>query len=138
MKTVLFHRFLAWVCVGVMLCSGVRAEGAESLDSVLTTLVREIENLPQYSSSKEDRLGALRTVYFESDGAASSFKTAKELFDEYIYYQSDSAYVYASRMKSLAEQMNDPGKLALSYLALMKCSAHIANPIFPYPSKSSI
>lgn len=103
------------------LCCGPRAEAAESLDSVVSILVTEVNNLPRYTSLKEERLDALRQLYFSSTDHVSSFSTAKELFDEYIYYQSDSAYVYASRMKSLAGKIDDKSKLALAYFAFMKC-----------------
>ncbi len=125
MKPALFHipvprmRNLLLMCL--LLFCGVMAVAAEPMDSVVKVLIGEINNLPKYTSSKEERLNALRKAYFASESDKSAFKTAKELFDEYIFYQSDSAYVYASRMKSLAERMNDESKLALSYLAFMKC-----------------
>lgn len=125
MKPSLLHRITrsAWniIFIASLLCGSGNASASQHLDSVVTTLISEINNLPQYTSSKEERLDALRKVYFDSESGLSAFNTAKELFDEYIYYQSDSAYVYASRMKSLAERMDDKSKLALSYLAFMKC-----------------
>ncbi len=87
----------------------------------MTSLIGEINGLVRYTNAKEDRLDALRKAYFESESATAGFNTAKELFDEYIYYQSDSAYAYAARMKSIAEKMGDKSKLALSYLSFMKC-----------------
>ncbi len=100
---------------------GCSAGATERLDSALNALVGEIGRLPQYNHSKQERLDVLRQLYIDSESGSSAFQAAKELFDEYIYYQSDSAYAYASRMKSLAEQIDDPSKLALSYLAFMKC-----------------
>ncbi len=104
-------------------CAIIIGRAAEPLDSVVGALMQEIDNLPRYTAAKEERLDALRRVYLDSESDHSSFTTAKELFDEYIYYQSDSAYVYASRMKSLADKMADPSRLAISCLALMKCFA---------------
>ncbi len=125
MKTAFLHRITCaiWtlVIIFVLFCCGDNGKAAEQLDSVVATLITEIDKLPQYTQSKEERLNALRKVYSDSKNENSSFNTAKELFDEYIYYQSDSAYAYASRMKSLAEKMDDKAKLALSYFALMKC-----------------
>ncbi len=110
-----------FILISALLCGGVMMAAAEHLDSVMTALIGEINSLPKYTSSKEERLEALRKAYVASENGITAFKTAKELFDEYIYYQSDSAYLYASRMKSLAEKMDDEPKLAISYLALMKC-----------------
>ncbi len=125
MRTVSHHRFLycIWNVISIcgLLCVVFPAHASEPLDSAVTELIKEINSLPQYTSSKEERLDALRKVYFNSESELSAFKAAKELFDEYIYYQSDSAYDYASRMKSLAEKMNDQSRLTLSYLAFMKC-----------------
>ncbi len=90
------------------------------LDSVMTVLAEEIDNLPRYTAAKEERIEALRRSYDESRHARA-FSTARELFDEYIYYQSDSAYEYAVRMASIADKMQDRARMSQAYLAFMKC-----------------
>lgn len=97
------------------------AWGAEQLDSAMSVLVKEIAAIPNYTATKEQRLEALRQAYSEAQTADAKFAHARELFDEYVYYQSDSAYAYATRMKLIAEGAGDRARLALAHIALMKC-----------------
>lgn len=110
-----------FIALTVTLCISFATATAENLDSIMSVLTREVNALPQYTRSKEDRLSALKAAYRESDNNSSAFNTAKELFDEYIYYQSDSAYSYAARMTSHARALKDDSKLASAYFAFMKC-----------------
>ncbi|MDE6804364.1 MAG: hypothetical protein K2J29_07020 [Muribaculaceae bacterium] len=107
--------------MSIIVCVVSYAYADVRLDSTLKVLIDEINASSTYSLTKEQRLNSLRKAYFENNSAASSFRLAKELFDEYIYYQSDSAYSYASRMREHAQKLNEEPKLALANFALMKC-----------------
>ncbi|MDE7190572.1 MAG: hypothetical protein K2N96_10585, partial [Muribaculaceae bacterium] len=109
------------IFMSIIVCVVSYAYADVRLDSTLKVLIDEINASSTYSLTKEQRLNSLRKAYFENNSAASSFRLAKELFDEYIYYQSDSAYSYASRMREHAQKLNEEPKLALANFALMKC-----------------
>lgn len=109
------------IFMSIIVCVVSYAYADVRLDSTLKVLIDEINASSTYSLTKEQRLNSLRKAYFESNSAASSFRLAKELFDEYIYYQSDSAYSYASRMREHGQKLNEEPKLALANFALMKC-----------------
>ncbi len=125
MKIVKTNRLLCkmWkaIFMSAVICVASYAYAEVSLDSTLNVLIDEVNQLSAYSLPKERHLSSLRKAYSESKSAASSFELAKELFDEYIYYQSDSAYVYAGRMREQAQKLNDDSKLAIANFALMKC-----------------
>ncbi|MDE5797011.1 MAG: hypothetical protein K2H75_07850, partial [Muribaculaceae bacterium] len=109
------------IFISVIICYISYVYADVRLDSTLKVLIDEINIPSTYSLSKEQRLNSLRKAYFGSNSTTSSFGLAKELFDEYIYYQSDSAYMYADRMREQAQKLDDESKLALANFALMKC-----------------
>lgn len=98
---------LATGCSGRSTSSASSSVNANSLDSALTVLASEIENVAAYKHKKEMRLQALRNELYEANGKPD-FKIANELFDEYKTYQSDSAFKYASIMHRLAEENASP------------------------------
>lgn len=113
---------VGWKIISFMLvmCGCLNAYSTARLDSILSVLIEEVKT-SNYSVPKEQRLNSLRTAYSESKSPSSSFRIAKEMFDEYIYYQSDSAYAYAVRVRGQAKALNDESKMAIANLALMKC-----------------
>ncbi len=101
---------------GVLLCP------ADTVDSVLRVLDSEIERAPlDYVAPKEALLGRLRDRYKRSSSEISRFDACHELFDEYRFFQYDSAYSYARLMERLADKTGDSLRIMQARTALMEC-----------------
>lgn len=100
--------------------SAMGEERAEAKD-VMAELIEELGKRGEYAATKEARIKSLKEALSESKSAIAEFRLAKDLFSEYIFYQSDSAYHYASLMRDLSEKLEDASLLAESNFALMKC-----------------
>lgn len=100
--------------------SAMGEERAETKD-VMAELIEELGKQEEYAAAKEARIKSLKEALVESKSAMAEFRLAKDLFSEYIFYQSDSAYHYASLMRDLSEKLEDASLLAESNFALMKC-----------------
>ncbi len=68
-----------------------------AIDSALKLLNAEMAKRNDFQRHKEERLRALKND-LHNYSSRPNFKVAKEIFDEYKAYQSDSAFKYASVM----------------------------------------
>ena len=81
----------------LMLTLSARAVVGNVMDinTVMTELVGEIDRQSKYTAAKEARIRSLKDALAESRSMMASYRLAKDIFSEYIFYQSDSAYHYA-------------------------------------------
>lgn len=112
--------FVLMLLTLAMSLSAMGEERAETKD-VMAELIEELGKQEEYAAAKEARIKSLKEALAESKSAMAEFRLAKDLFSEYIFYQSDSAYHYASLMRDLSEKLEDASLLAESNFALMKC-----------------
>lgn len=111
---------LRFVFVAIMMAIVASAAGAGEVDSVLKVLDAEIERAPGlYTAPKEAMLDRLRTRYGRSSTPMARFDACRELFEEYRFYQSDSAYAYARRMEDIAQTMGDSVRIMQARTSLM-------------------
>lgn len=78
-----------------------------NLDSALSVLDREISVRHNYYKAKEAHISSIRQHLNQSIDDKSRFEFLNILFDQYHYYQSDSAFQYSKRMADMADAAND-------------------------------
>ena len=73
-----------------------------------------------FSSVKEARIDSLRKAVLTSESEDELFWTYSALFNEYAYYQADSAMAYSSKMLHLPGTVRDSYKKYLANLSLIE------------------
>ncbi|MDD4481552.1 MAG: DUF6377 domain-containing protein [Bacteroidales bacterium] len=89
--------------------------------SVLKELDEAIEKQEQYCKPKELRIKNLVEELQISSGRPNEFNICNQLFEEYKYYQYDSAYVYARKLESFANKSGKRTDAAIAQAALLFC-----------------
>ncbi len=89
--------------------------------AVLKELDETIEKQEQYCKPKELRIKNLVEELQISSGRPNEFNICNQLFEEYKYYQYDSAYVYARKLESFAEKSGKRTDAAIAQAALLFC-----------------
>lgn len=117
MKQCIFSFLLVMCCSSVAWGRG----GALNVDSVLRILDREIGQRDIYMAEKERKLEALKEGFRLSADMKQRFIFCDQLFNEYKYYQYDSAYVYTQRSLEAAQQMGDVVAIAKAKCNLLQC-----------------
>ena len=84
--------------------------------AVLKELDETIEKQEQYCKPKELRIKNLVEELQISSGRPNEFNICNQLFEEYKYYQYDSAYVYARKLESFAEKSGKRTDAAIARL----------------------
>lgn len=112
------------MCLAVILLSVVSAVipyvGREEISDILGELDKTIDRREQFSLQKERRILNIKDE-LAAGGAIDSFYLCHRLFDEYKYYQYDSAYVYARKLESMALESGRREDLAVAESALLFC-----------------
>lgn len=112
------------MCLAVILLSVVSAVipyvGREEISDILGELDKTIDRREQFSLQKERRIINIKDE-LSAGGAIDSFYLCHRLFDEYKYYQYDSAYVYARKLESMALESGRKEDLAVAESALLFC-----------------
>lgn len=92
------------------------------IDAALQELDTCINDSEQYYRAKESKIAAIKKELLKlpppSDNRSRQFNLYNRLFDEYSFYQYDSAYVYARKMESLASGSEQK---AVAMSALLFC-----------------
>ncbi len=91
------------------------------VNAKLKELDETIEKQEQYSKPKELRIKNLIEELQISEGRSNEFNICNQLFEEYKFYQYDSAYVYARKLESLAEKSGKRADDAIAQAALLFC-----------------
>lgn len=94
--------------------------GREEISDILGELDKTIDRREQFSLQKERRIINIKDE-LAAGGAIDSFYLCHRLFDEYKYYQYDSAYVYARKLESMALESGRKEDLAVAESALLFC-----------------
>ena len=97
----------------------------ENIDSLLNVLDEIVLNHQQYSNKKEEELHKLKELLTITRSGQQQFIVCGQLFDEYFYYQKDSALVYAKKRLSLAKQLNNDNLLVLAEINLASTNGSI-------------
>jgi cell division protein FtsB len=97
----------------------------ENIDSLLNVLDEIVLNHQQYSNKKEEELHKLKELLTITSSGQQQFIVCGQLFDEYFYYQKDSALVYAKKRLSLAKQLNNDNLLVLAEINLASTNGSI-------------
>ena len=97
----------------------------ENIDSLLNVLDEIVLNHQQYSNKKEEELHKLKELLNITSSGQQQFIVCGQLFDEYFYYQKDSALVYAKKRLSLAKQLNNDNLLVLAEINLASTNGSI-------------
>lgn len=87
-----------------------------------------IDNKEYYIEQKEKRLEALKNKASIVINKTEKYTFNKLIYNEYILFQSDSAYTYAKRNLQIAHELNDKEKIIESKLNL--ASIHAATGLF--------
>lgn len=91
------------------------------LDSVFEVLENEIDSRDAYFMDKEQKLNILKESLYKSRDLRSRYDICSQIFDEYQFYQYDSAYVYANRMLDYACRINDRESMAQARIHILYC-----------------
>ncbi|HET7732548.1 MAG TPA: DUF6377 domain-containing protein [Paludibacter sp.] len=83
-------------------------------DSLLNVLDKTIDNYQIYSNQKEARLLKMKRQLQTNAPDVRKFEICAQLYDEYKFYQYDSAMVYANNTYQYAERLNDRYYLAIA------------------------
>lgn len=94
--------------------------GAREIKDILDELDKTIERREIFSSQKERRISELRNELGDAR-PEEVFPLSRKLFDEYKYYQYDSAYHYARRLESLASDSGNENETVIAQSALLFC-----------------
>lgn len=109
MKRHVFLFLIAILLSGVCLSAD---SGKTSIDSLMKQLDEVIANRPTYLRQKETRLQALHARYDSATDDDSRFRALGELFDEYLPFNTDSAYNISLRQEAVALRIGDPALVA--------------------------
>ncbi len=95
----------------------------ETRDSILHVLDNTLANVPKYLHVKYSRIAALQDSLQLIDSDSERFKLYTHLYNEYIFFRSDSAYYYAQRCSELAKSLNTD----LQHMALLDLMQYCIN-----------
>lgn len=88
-----------------------------NLEKALSDVDRAIAKRDEYDRAKEQRILEIK----QNLRPDNEFSICNQLFQEYRYFQFDSAYVYARKMEALAKKTSAASETALSQAALLFC-----------------
>lgn len=94
--------------------------GALPNDSILKVFDYELDNRYTYYERKEDVMHRMKQQLRLAGDLNARFELSDRLYNEYIVYQYDSAWVYAQNTLSIAKKLNDEELIAKSNLNILK------------------
>lgn len=89
-------------------------------DSILKVFSEELSNRHNYYQEKENVMERMKQQLHQTSEPDAMFALNNRLFNEYIVYQYDSAWVYAQRTLSIASGLNNDDLIAESNLNVFK------------------
>ncbi len=96
----------------------VKGQIAEKTIPYLNELDEVLNSMDSYSKIKEKKLVQLKDLLLISSDLKQKYIIYNQLFDEYFYYQKDSALVYAKKALVAARELKDEDKILKSTLNL--------------------
>lgn len=108
------RNLLFLICI--FLCIPLLA-GSE-MDSLLRVLDKTVDNFQIYSNIKEAKINKLKDLLKYTTSYNQKYEICGKLYDEYSFYKSDSALVYARKKLLIAEKLNNRRNLTDARLNL--------------------
>jgi len=88
------------------------------MDSLLRVLDRTVDDFQIYSNMKEAKINKLKDLLKYTTSYSQKYEICGKLYDEYSFYKSDSALVYARKKLLIAEKLNNKRSLTDARLNL--------------------
>jgi hypothetical protein len=104
------------ILICIFLCIPLFA-GSE-MDSLLRVLDKTVDNFQIYSNMKEAKINKLKDLLKYTTSYSQKYEICGKLYDEYSFYKSDSALVYARKKLLIAERLNNRRNLTDARLNL--------------------
>ncbi len=79
-----------------------------NIDEALSELDKTISMYDELSTQKENRIDSLKRYCIKGVNTREQYKAHDAIFEEYMTWDSDSAYTYAYRKMDIAENHGDP------------------------------
>jgi Domain of unknown function (DUF6377) len=113
-------KFLLILCSVLCLARPTFASGEGSRsDSLLTELNQALTQKAAYDGQRLNRIAVLTSEFAALEvNDDSKFNLALRIYDEYKAFKYDSAFVYSQKLRTLAEQLQDPQKIETAKLKL--------------------
>ncbi|MCI1786219.1 MAG: DUF6377 domain-containing protein [Bacteroidales bacterium] len=111
---------LITLLITLFLFDGMPVSAGNTRD-VLKELDRTIETRDHYQKEKEVRISGIKTQLVNFTDKTEEFNMYSQLFDEYKYFQYDSAYVYARKLEKIAKKTLKKSDIAIAESALLFC-----------------
>lgn len=103
------RRILLLLC-----CLPLFAFANQNIDNAIERLDHELKLSKRYDHAKEKNIAGLREKLVAAKGNRAKFEATRALYNAYISYQYDSAFVYAQREIALAHSIKDPSAIVLA------------------------
>src|SRR5574344_2935387 len=88
-------------------------------------ILKELDNTisvrDKFQKEKESKILKLKSELKGTSNESESFNITSLIFNEYKFYQYDSAYVYARKLESIAKRTSKKSDIAISEFALLFC-----------------
>lgn len=101
------RKLFAILTVMLYLHASGSTPGRAAMDSLMRQLDYVIEHRNDYAKKKRDNILRLKMQLKNAGNDEARFNALGHLFDEYLSYDTDSAYTYASRREILAQRMGN-------------------------------
>ncbi|SFK96441.1 DUF6377 domain-containing protein [Proteiniphilum acetatigenes] len=118
MRIILFPKKLFGILLFLICAHGIY--GSMPNDSILKVLDSELDNRFFYYELKEDEMERMKQQLHQTDELHARFELSNRLFNEYIVYQYDSAWVYAQNTLDIATALNNEILITESRLNILK------------------
>lgn len=96
-----------------------------NIDSLLNVLDDMVANRALYTKIREEKISNLKELLKITTSNEQQFVVCGQLFDEYFYYQKDSALVYARKKLKIANELKDNSKIISARIKLASTNASI-------------
>lgn len=106
------------IVVFVLLPVAANAQIADKTLPYLIELDSVLNTIDSYSNTKKQKLEQLKQLLIISSDPKQKYVLYNQLFDEYFYYQKDSALTYAKKALHTARELKDGDKILKSTLNL--------------------
>ena len=104
----------------------------------LTKLDKSLEKSSVYQAQHEQHIQDLKKMITGYESLDARFEFTRRIFQAYLYYNADSAIVYAQKNMKIAAQLNKPDLIALAKCNLAFISVTSGDNIQAYKLMSSI
>ena len=108
------RNFLIFICTFLSIPLFAESE----IDSLLRVLDKTVYDFQIYSNSKETKINRLKDLLKYTTSDNQKYEICGKLYDEYSFYKSDSALVYARKKLLIAEKLNNKRNLTDARLNL--------------------